>query len=178
MECPKCGYVMEPLDTECKRCEGMGVQAQSQQQQSQQGHPQVSSAPRRGDRETAAVSDTLPWVAAFSPLVYFPLFGVLLALGLSDAVADWVAFGIWVVVNGVLVTLDAKQMEAAGYDTTTMGNTWLMHQYLHRRAAAVERTNAYAVVWIVCFVVMLFGFLGFLNLANILLRLRAAAAHL
>lgn len=170
MNCPKCGYVMDELDTECPRCKRRGDEAAEPQQPITQPPPQGASAPRRGLPEPTPISNTVVWLAALAPLLYFPLFGLFVRLGMSPGIADWVAFGVWVVINGMLVTWDASILKSAGHDMDSIGNTWMMHQYLFRRAVAVGGTNAYAYVWIVGFVLLLIGFFDLVGFATILFR--------
>lgn len=100
-----------------------------------------------------AVSNGYVWVLAFAPLIGNFLAGVLWgATGIPVASFWWVTLAL----NIVLCIADEKQLKAAGHNTAATGPAWLIPVYLHKRAALLKQSNAYLIVWVICFVLSFF----------------------
>ena len=67
----------------------------------------------------------------------------------------------WFVTLGLNIALaffDEKRLKNAGHNTDKFkGWVWLVPVYLYQRAKATKQNLAYFIVWIVCFVLVLFS---------------------
>lgn len=87
------------------------------------------------------VSNTIVWIIALIPII-----GAFFAFGS-------IAF---LVANIVLCSVDDNMLKKAGYDTTPLGNTWLIPVYLYKRAEMFHHSKAYFIVWCITFVISCF----------------------
>lgn len=103
----------------------------------------------------AAIDNTMVWLLAFMPILG-SVAEVIVArmLGLVGNPSMWV---VTVGLNILFCTLDDRKLKAAGYDTKPLGTVWLVPAYLFKRAKYLNQSNAYAIVWCVTFVFMLFA---------------------
>jgi hypothetical protein len=123
---------------------------------------EIAPPPLAGDK----VNNSVVWVLAFAPILgYFLEFfvaGIVAgANGQSDlaatiAVNSGAYWYVTVILNVSLSYFDANRLEKAGHDTAKFGGmAWLVPVYLFQRAQNLKQNQAYFVVWIVCFVLIL-----------------------
>ena len=95
------------------------------------------------DSPKGPVDNTLVWLQAFSP-----------------AIGGVFMFGTFVMIfiNCLLLTVDSKNLEKAGYDISAVGNPWLVPVYLYKRAELFGDSKAYFIVWCVTFGLSFLGF--------------------
>ena len=111
------------------------------------------------------VSNKVVWILAFAPII-----GLMLEYFIAGAVhsnnehaataaaenADF--WYVTLMLNIGLAYLDEKRLRKAGHNTDKFkGMTWLVPVYLYQRAKNLKQNLAYFIVWIVCFVLMLFS---------------------
>lgn len=89
-------------------------------------------------QNTATVNNTMVWIIALVPVI-----GALFSFG----------FLAFLIVNIVLCTVDENNLKKAGYDTSVLGNAWLIPVYLYKRAEMFHHSKAYFIVWCVTFVI-------------------------
>lgn len=87
------------------------------------------------------VSNTVVWIIALIPII-----GAFFAFG----------FLAFLIVNIVLCSVDDNMLKKSGYDTTPLGNTWLIPVYLYKRAEMFHHNKAYFIVWCITFVISCF----------------------
>lgn len=110
----------------------------------------------------ARVSNTIVWVLAFAPLIglfleYF-FWGLVSAMRYGGVYQyGRQLFFMTPILNIALSIVDEKKLKKAGHDTPGMGRAWLVPVYLFKRSKALKQNLAYFIVWIVCFVVVLFA---------------------
>lgn len=107
-----------------------------------------SPPPLTGD----AINNSLVWVLAFAPLI-----GVVAAHFLAELARTSAGYFWWITLalNIALSIFDEKRLQAAGYNTAKMGSAWLVPVYLFKRAKVLNQNNAYFIVWIAAFCLML-----------------------
>lgn len=111
---------------------------------SQETQPNVNkvayhqSSQNRTMQNPTTVSNTIVWIIAFIPVI-----GAFFAFG----------FLAFLIINIVLCSVDDNMLKKAGYDTTSLGNTWLIPVYLYKRAEMFHHSKAYFIVWCVTFVI-------------------------
>ncbi len=111
------------------------------------------------------INNTIIWLLAFAPLIgYFLEWIVAGAVHGNNQFAAQVAMAnskYWFVtlaLNIGLSVLDEKKLKKAGHNTDKFkGWVWLVPVYLFQRAKATKQNLAYFIVWIVCFVLVLFS---------------------
>ena len=110
------------------------------------------------------VNNTIVWVLAFAPLIGAFLEGaVAAAVNHNNALAEQAidANKYWyvtVILNVALSYLDENRLRKAGVNTDKFkGMTWLVPVYLFKRAKNLKQNLAYFIVWLICFVVLLFA---------------------
>ena len=111
------------------------------------------------------INNTLVWVLAFAPLIgYFLEWVVAGAVHRGNEFAAQVAMEnskYWFVtlcLNVALAFFDEKRLKIAGHNTDKFkGWVWIVPGYLYQRAKATKQNFAYFIVWIVCFVLVLFS---------------------
>ncbi len=111
------------------------------------------------------INNTIIWFLAFAPLIgYFLEWIVAGAVHGNNQFAAQVAMAnskYWFVtlaLNIGLSVLDEKKLKKAGHNTDKFkGWVWLVPVYLFQRAKATKQNLAYFIVWIVCFVLVLFS---------------------
>ncbi|MFU8928117.1 DUF4339 domain-containing protein [Acinetobacter puyangensis] len=110
------------------------------------------------------INNTVVWFLAFAPILglmleYF-VAGVLSGGNVELAaykVQEGYYFLITIALNIVLSIMDANRLEKAGISTEKFkGMVWLVPVYLFQRAKALNQNFAYFIVWIVCFILMLY----------------------
>ena len=89
------------------------------------------------------VNNTLVWIQAFIPAI-----GAIFQFGTI----------VMILINCILLTVDCKNLEKAGYDVTPMGNPWFVPVYLYKRAELFGHGKAYFIVWCVAFGLSFLGF--------------------
>ena len=111
------------------------------------------------------INNTLVWVLAFAPLIgYFLEWVVAGAVHGGNEFAAQVAMAnskYWFITLGLNIALaffDEKRLKNAGHNTDKFkGWVWLVPVYLYQRSKATKQNLAYFIVWIVCFVLVLFS---------------------
>lgn len=107
------------------------------------------------------VSNTTVWVLSFAPLIglfleYF-IWGFVSALYYGGVYPYHRQFFlITPILNIVLSIVDERKLKKAGHDTSKMGMAWLIPVYLFKRSKVLKQELSYFIVWIVCFVIVLF----------------------
>lgn len=110
------------------------------------------------------INNTLVWVLAFCPLLgYFLECVVAGAIYGGDnfmaqaAMANNKYWFVTLMLNIALAFFDEKRVKNAGHNTVKFrGWVWLVPVYLYQRAKATKQNLAYFIVWICCFVLVLF----------------------
>jgi len=111
------------------------------------------------------VNNTIIWVLAFAPLIGYLLEWVVAgAIYKDNEFAEQVAMAnrkYWFVTLGLNIILsffDEKKLRNAGHNTNKFrGWIWLVPVYLYQRAKATKQNLSYFIVWIVCFILVLFS---------------------
>jgi hypothetical protein len=110
------------------------------------------------------VNNTIVWVLAFAPLIGYFLESFIAGAVHGNEFAAAVAMAnnnYWYVtlaLNIVLAFSDEKRLKAAGHNTEKFkGWVWLVPVYLYQRAKATKQNFAYFIVWVACFVWILFS---------------------
>ncbi|ACF43248.1 DUF4339 domain-containing protein [Pelodictyon phaeoclathratiforme] len=114
------------------------------------------------------VKNTVIWVLAFGPILGYMLEYFVAGSVYSDsqyhsylverAVSKGEFWYITLILNIALATWDEMQLKKAGTNTNRFhGWVWLVPVYLYQRAKALKHNQAYFIVWIVCFVLILAG---------------------
>lgn len=111
------------------------------------------------------INNTVVWILAFAPLIgYFLewIFAGIIHGGndyLTEAAMDGSKYWfITLALNIALSIFDEKKLKAAGHNTDKFkGWVWLVPVYLYQRAKATKQNLAYFIVWIVCFILVLFS---------------------
>jgi hypothetical protein len=85
--------------------------------------------------------DTWAWIAAFLPLFYIPV-PFIFILGC-------------ILINCIALSIDARELRKAGYDTSPLGSPILVPVYLYRRPRVVG-SYIYFILWMVFFVIGIF----------------------
>lgn len=103
-----------------------------------------------------AVDNRVVWWLAFAPVIGQFFAGFLAGLSNTEITNFW-----WVtlVLNIVLSYADEQRLKKAGHSTDQMGAAWLVPVYLYKRAAILKQNNAYFIVWVVLFALVLLGIL-------------------
>lgn len=111
------------------------------------------------------INNTLVWVLAFAPLIGLFLEGLM--AGIMHAGNGYAAqtelensdyWFVTLALNIALAFLDERRLKKAGHDTEKFkGWVWLVPVYLLQRAKATKQNRAYFIVWIACFVLVLFS---------------------
>lgn len=101
-----------------------------------------------------AVSNGIIWVLAFAPLIGQFLEGFIWGLtGIGLENLWWITLCL----NIGLSCADEQKLKKAGHDTDSMGGAWLVPVYLFNRAKVLKHSNAYFIVWLVGFALVLLG---------------------
>lgn len=111
------------------------------------------------------INNTLIWVLAFAPLIgYFLEWIVASAMHGGNEFRTQIAMAnskYWFITLGLNIGLaffDEKRINNAGHNTDKFkGWVWIVPVYLYQRAKATKQNLAYFIVWIVCFVLVLFN---------------------
>jgi len=115
---------------------------------------EVSPPPLSGE----LVNNTIVWVLAFAPVI-----GYFLEYLVAMAVYDnrFMAHGTvkngnyWFIAVGLNIGLsffDERRLKKAGHNTDKFkGWVWLVPVYLYQRAKTMKQSQAYFIVWLVCF---------------------------
>jgi hypothetical protein len=114
------------------------------------------------------INNTFVWVLAFAPIIGYILewtvAGAMYGDGFWGAIAVELAMAnrkYWFITLGLNIALaffDERRLREAGHDTDKFkGWVWLVPVYLYQRAKATKQNLAYFIVWIVCFVLVLFS---------------------
>lgn len=144
--CRGCGGKIHSTAVSCPQC----------------GAPQVeaSGVAQPGGR----VDNGVVWILAFAPLI-----GYLLEYIVAYAVHDneWQAelamqassyWFVTLLLNIGLSLLDEKRLERSGCDTSKFkGMVWLVPVYLYQRAQTLRHSLSYFIVWVICFILVLFS---------------------
>lgn len=111
-----------------------------------------------------AVSNTVVWILAFAPLIGMMLEYFVAGVahqseaGAATAAAAGDYWYISLLLNVWLSYYDAHRLRKAGHNTAKFkGMAWLVPVYLFQRARALKQNLAYFIVWIICFVLILFA---------------------
>lgn len=111
-----------------------------------------------------AVNNTVVWILAFAPIIGMMLeyFVAGLMHGENPGAEAMAASGkywyITVMLNLGLSYYDEIRLRKAGHNTSKFkGMAWLIPVYLYQRAKALKQNLAYFIVWIICFVIILFA---------------------
>ena len=104
----------------------------------------------------SAVSNTVVWWLAFAPALGQFGSGFLSAATYTDMSKFW---WITLALNVGLSIADERILKKAGHNTAGMGSAWLVPVYLYKRAKILNQNNAYFIVWMVLFVLDLYGVL-------------------
>lgn len=99
-----------------------------------------------------AVNNTMVWWLAFMPIlssVIEYLVAGMLGIGSKSLWFITLGLNIW------LCTMDGKKLTMAGYNTKSLGSTWLIPVYLFRRAKYLGQSYSYAIVWCITFAILL-----------------------
>ena len=109
------------------------------------------------------INNTLVWVLAFAPLIgYFLEWIVAGAMhgefGAQVAMANSKYWFVTLGLNIALAFFDEIRLKNAIHNTDKFtGWVWLVPVFLYQRAKATKQNLAYFIVWIVCFVLVLFS---------------------
>ena len=95
------------------------------------------------DGQPKRVGNGIVWMQAFVPVI-----GAFFAFGTI----------VVIIINIILLSIDARRLEKAGYDTSGVGTVWLVPVYLYQRAKLLNDGMGYFIVWCVTFGLGLFGF--------------------
>jgi len=161
MFCRQCGTSLHGEDRFCTICGvGQAVSAspfphsEAAFQSSAAVGGEVYTEDRPGSPSTVEVSNTIVWWLAFAPLLGAFGAGFLGGLTHTGIGKFW-----WttLVLNIVLSIADEKRLQKAGYNTSALGQAWLIPVYLFKRAQMLEQSKSYFIVWTVLFVLSLFG---------------------
>ena len=100
------------------------------------------------------INNTVVWVIAFAPILGYLMMCFLAGFFNTNENNFW-----WttLALNFGLCFLDERNLEKAGHDTSGMGiwSMLLVPVYLFTRASKFNHSNAYAIVWLVTFILML-----------------------
>ena len=113
--------------------------------------------------EGIQVSNVLIWFLAFAPLIGFFLEYVIAGMFLGErkgirAVENGSFFWVTIVLNITLSIWDEKRVNAAGCDTSSFKwANWLVPVYLFKRAQVLKQNQATFIIWLICFVLILFS---------------------
>ena len=111
------------------------------------------------------INNTLVWVLAFAPLIGYVLEWVIAGVvhGGNEFLAQIAMANseYWYVTLGLNIALaffDEKRLKNAGRNTDKFkGWVWIVPVYLYQRAKTTKQNLAYFIVWITCFVLVLFS---------------------
>lgn len=111
------------------------------------------------------INNTIVWVLAFAPLIgYFlewVVAGVIYGENLFAAQVAMAGSSYWFVTLGLNIALaffDERRLRNAGHNTNKFkGWVWLVPVYLYQRAKATKQNLAYFIIWIICFILVLFS---------------------
>ena len=164
MFCRGCGTDVHAEDRFCVKCGAAHVLGPPLFSQSSSTTDQVSSAavvPTRGGRfrsyiKDSGVSNTVVWWLAFAPVLGSFASGFLAAL---FHIGIWHFWWITLALNIGLSMADEKNLREAGFETSKLGQAWLVPVYLYKRAELLEQGNTYFMVWTILFVLSIFGVL-------------------
>lgn len=102
----------------------------------------------------SAVNNTMVWWLAFMPILGSMIeYLVAAMIGVGSKSLWFITLGL----NIWLCTMDDKRLRMAGYDTKSLGSTWLIPVYLFRRAKYLGQSYSYAIVWCITFAILLFA---------------------
>jgi hypothetical protein len=146
MFCIKCGNQIPEESTFCQKCGAQQSDITLQHTHSQphnsvleqefKNQPSYQPPTATSQVTAASVNNVLVWILAFTPLI-----GVTFAFG----------FFAFLVANIILCYVDENNLKKAGYDTSYIGNTWLVPTYLYKRAKYFGHSLGYFIVWCVTF---------------------------
>jgi serine/threonine-protein kinase len=108
----------------------------------------VTSPPFPSTPSRSQVHNILVWWIAVMPVCSVYLKDFLSALFEVKAGYLWL---VPLMINVILNLGDEQQLEDAGYDTSGL-HAWLVPIYLFQRAALLQQSNLYAIVWLITFV--------------------------
>ena len=111
------------------------------------------------------INNTVVWVLAFAPLIGYFLEWVVAGAIHGDneyaaeaAMENGKYWFVTLALNIALSIFDEKRLKKAGHNTDKFkGWVWLVPVYLYQRAKFTKQNLAYFIVWIVCFVLVLFS---------------------
>jgi hypothetical protein len=109
-----------------------------------------------GTSSQAEVSNTIVWWLAFAPLLGSFIAGFCAGITHVSIGKFW-----WttVALNLILSHADGKHLRKAGYDTSSLGGSWLIPIYLYKRAEMLGQSKSYFTVWVVLFILSFAGVL-------------------
>jgi hypothetical protein len=119
---------------------------------------EVSPPPLSGEQ----VNNTFAWILAFAPLIGSIIQGFIVGIKYADIIEKLSPMQImsysenyWYVtllLNIALSFLDERALAKSGHNTAKFkGWVWLVPVYLYQRAKNLKQSNAYFIVWCVCF---------------------------
>lgn len=83
-------------------------------------------------------NNVLVWIIAFIPVI-----GAFFSFGSI----------VFFAVNAILTYIDENNLKKCGYDTSVLGNAWLIPVYLYNRSKLLNQNKAYFVIWCITFVI-------------------------
>lgn len=100
------------------------------------------------------IDNNIVWILAFAPLI-----GEMIEQFIMGALDFPHNKNLWFItyfLNVLLCYYDSDKLKKAGYDTESLGATWIIPAYLYKRAEMLKENNAYLWVWVVIFILILF----------------------
>lgn len=148
MRCPFCKEDILEGAIKCRHC---GSMLSDGSEAVMQGIPAFAMSCQDTSCQVNKVDNTLVWILAFAPIL-----GAICGQVLKDSLeSGWMLQFPTLALNIVLAVMDQKKLRQQGYDTSSLGKTWLIPTYLYKRAKLFHHSLAYFIVWIVCFMLMM-----------------------
>jgi hypothetical protein len=100
------------------------------------------------------IDNNVVWILAFAPLI-----GEIMEqfiIGAFDFPHNKNLWFITYFLNVLLCYYDSDKLKKSGYDTKSLGATWIIPAYLYNRAEMLKENNAYLWVWVLIFILILF----------------------
>jgi hypothetical protein len=103
------------------------------------------------------VNNTAVWLWAFAPLI--PINAILVAGNIPGTSQSMLLWSIGLAINMMFWMLDGHQLQRAGHNREGWGGwgIFVVPVYLFIRAAKLKQSNGYAIVWLVCLGLSIFG---------------------
>jgi GYF domain 2 len=103
------------------------------------------------------VNNSIVWLWTFTPLI--PVSSILFQQGVAASHLTSYSLGVWFLINTIMWWLDGQQIKNAGHNREGW-RYWvllLVPAYLFARAAKLKQNNAYAILWVVIWVLSTFA---------------------